>query len=284
MNALMAATDEQMAMLDSLVSSLQSVEQTLAGVLATRDGLLAVAGRLALSMAEEGDGIDASDLTIRTVAAEVGAVLRVSDRTVQRRMSDASITVERFPLVWAAQGAGRISAGHARVIVDAGMHLDDAEHRAAYSGRVLEFAEDESPNRLRPIAARLAEQYQPRSLDERHRDARKQRVVWMKDAADGMAELGVLGPAALVHAAYDRLTSMAKADAGAPAATSGAGRVRDPGLRAICTAHGNARPVRSVERVEQATIPMHQKEADPFDFPYFAGRALVILTDSSDSD
>src|SRR5690606_6653855 len=90
MNALMAATDEQMAMLDSLVSSLQSVEQTLAGVLATRDGLLAVAGRLALSMAEEGDGIDASDLTIRTVAAEVGAVLRVSDRTVQRRMSDAS--------------------------------------------------------------------------------------------------------------------------------------------------------------------------------------------------
>lgn len=86
MNALVDATDEQMSMLDGLVSSLQSVEKTLAGVLATRDGLLALAGKLALSMAEEGDGIDASDLTIRTVAAEVGAVLRVSDRTVQRRM------------------------------------------------------------------------------------------------------------------------------------------------------------------------------------------------------
>src|SRR5690606_19633613 len=89
MNAMAAATDEQVSMLDSLVSSLQSVEQTLAGVLAARDGLLALAGKLALSMAEEGDGIDASDLTIRTVAAEVGAVLRLSDRTVQRRMGDA---------------------------------------------------------------------------------------------------------------------------------------------------------------------------------------------------
>jgi hypothetical protein len=224
MNALVDATDEQMTMLDGLVSSLQSVEKTLAGVLATRDGLLALAGKLALSMAEEGDGIDASDLTIRTVAAEVGAVLRVSDRTVQRRMADASLTVERFPLVWAAQGAGRISAGHARVIVDAGAHLDDAEARDAYSARVLEFAEDESPNRLRPIAARIAEQYQPRSLEERHADAREQRSIWVKDAADSMAELGILGPAALVHGVFDRLTSMAKADAAASASASVARR------------------------------------------------------------
>jgi len=222
MNALAAATDEQMSTLDALVSSLQSVEQTLAGVLAARDGLLALAARLALSMAEEGDGIEASDLTIRTVAAEVGAVLRVSDRTVQRRMADASFTVEQFPLVWAAQGAGRISAGHARVIVDAGAYLDDAEARNAYSARVLEFAEDESPNRLRPIAARIAEQYQPRSIEERHADAREDRRVWTKDAADGMAELGVFGPAALVHAAFERLTSMAKADAGVSAAAPGA--------------------------------------------------------------
>src|SRR5690606_26803345 len=214
MNALVDATDEQMSMLDGLVSSLQSVEQTLAGVLAARDGLLALAGKLALSMAEDGDGIDASDLTIRTVAAEVGAVLRLSDRTVQRRMGDASITVEGFPLVWAAQGAGRISAGHARVIVDAGLHLDDAEARNAYSARVLEFAEEESPNRLRPIAARIAEQYQPRSLEERHADDREKRTLWVKDAADGMAVLGILGPAVLVHAAFDRLTSMAKADSG----------------------------------------------------------------------
>lgn len=213
MNALVAATDEQMSTLDALVSSLQSVEQTLAGVMAARDGLLALAGRLALSMAEDGDGVDASDLTLRTVAAELAGVLRVSDRTVQRRMVDAAVLVERFPVVWQAQGAGRISAGHARVIVEAGEHLVSPAAREAYSARVLEFAEDESPNRLRPIAARIAEQYQPRSIEERHEDAREKRGAWVKDAGDGMAEFGILGPAALVHGAYDRLTAMAKADA-----------------------------------------------------------------------
>jgi len=262
MNALVDATDEQMSMLDGLVSSLQSVEQTLAGVLATRDGLLALAGKLALSMAEEGDGIDASDLTIRTVAAEVGAVLRLSDRTVQRRMGDASITVEGFPLVWAAQGAGRISAGHARVIVDAGLHLDDAEARNAYSARVLEFAEDESPNRLRPIAARIAEQYQPRSLEERHADAREQQTVWVKDVADGMSELGILGPTVLVHGAFDRLTSMAKADAGAATAMTGAafGTAAVAGASAEATGGAAARDVTESASADPRTLS--QKRAD----------------------
>src|SRR3954447_17062403 len=151
MDAMAAATDADMVALDALVSSLQAVEQTLHQMSAARDGLLALASRMALTIAEQGDGIAASDLTLRSVAAELAGVLRVSDRTVQRRMADAELKVERFPAVWAAQGAGRISAGHARVIVDAGMHIDDPEARAAYSARVLEFAEDESPNRLRPI-------------------------------------------------------------------------------------------------------------------------------------
>src|SRR5690606_14885548 len=92
---------------------------------------LALANRLALSMAEDAGGVDASDLTLRAVSAELAAALRVSDRTVQRRMADAELKVARFPAVWAAQGAGRISAGRARVIVDAGMHIDDPDSRAA---------------------------------------------------------------------------------------------------------------------------------------------------------
>src|SRR5690606_15651649 len=189
----------------------RDIERSIDGMQAARDGVLALANRLALSMAEDAGGVDASDLTLRAVSAELAAALRVSDRTVQRRMADAELKVARFPAVWAAQGAGRISAGHARVIVDAGMHIDDPDSRAAYAARVLEFAEDESPNRLRPIAQRLAQQYQPQSIDERHAMARDTRSVWVKDQADGMAELGILGPAALVHGAFARLTEMAKA-------------------------------------------------------------------------
>jgi len=83
MNKLSMATREDIANLDAIVSSLQAVEKTLQGVLAARDGLLALANRLAMSIAERGDGLDDSDLTLRTVAAELATALRVSDRTVQ---------------------------------------------------------------------------------------------------------------------------------------------------------------------------------------------------------
>lgn len=211
MNAMVAASDEQMKTLDALVEMARDAERSVNAMQAARDGVLALASRLAMSMVEEQGDADEADLTVRTVAAELAAALRVSDRTVQRRMADAEVKVDRFPAVWQAQGAGRISAGHTRVIVDAGMHIEDPDARAAFAARVLEFAEDESPNRLRPIAERLAEQYQSRSLEERHQQAREKRSVWAKEHPDGMAELGIFGPAALVHGAHDRLTQMEKA-------------------------------------------------------------------------
>lgn len=220
MNGIAAATKEDMANLSAVVSSLQAVEKTLQGVLAARDGLLALANRLAMSIAEKGAGLDDSDLTLRTVAAELATALRVSDRTVQRRMVAAEVLVERFPQVWHAQGAGLITAGHARVIVDAGSHIDDDDARAAYAARVLEFAQDESPNRVRVIAERIAQQFQSRTLDERHEDARGRRDVWVTDGPDAMSELHVYGPSVLIHGAHDRLTQMAKElasrDAGSP--------------------------------------------------------------------
>lgn len=211
MNGMSTATSEDIANLDAIVSSLQAVEKTLQGVLAARDGLLALANRLAMSIAEQGDGIEDSDLTLRTVAAELATALRVSDRTVQRRMVAAEVMVERFPQVWHAQGAGLITAGHARVIVDAGAHIDDGDARAAYAVRVLEFAQHESPSRVRVIAERIAQQYQSRTLDERHEDARAHRGVWVTDGPDAMSELHVYGPSVLIHGAQDRLTQMAKA-------------------------------------------------------------------------
>lgn len=205
------ATDSQMAMLADLVASLAAAEATLSSMQAARDGLLALAGRLAVDIAQEALHPDGGDMTIRSVAAEIGAVQRVSDRTVERRMSEASWLVDRFPTVWHAQGAGRISAAHSRVIVDAGAHLDDEADRAAYAAEVIEAAAVESPNRLRRIARRIAEKYQKRSVTERHRAAREKRRVWMKDRDDGMAEIGMHGPAALVHGMFDRLSQMAHA-------------------------------------------------------------------------
>ncbi|MBO9624766.1 MAG: DUF222 domain-containing protein [Microbacterium sp.] len=208
MTALANATVEQVSTLSGLTEVLVEVDRTLNGVLALKEGLLALGARLALDMA--GDDDDHGDLSLRAVAAEFAAALRVSDRTVQARMAEAEVKVTRFPGVWRAQGEGRIGAGHARAILDAGMHLDDEASREAYADRVIAFAESESPNRVGRMARRVAEQFQQRTLGERHRDARRERRVWVADGVDGMAQLGLLGPAVLVHGVFSRLTAMAE--------------------------------------------------------------------------
>lgn len=211
MTALIDATDAQMAALAGLVESLHAAEQTLSAMQAARDGLLAIAGRLALDIARQGDHPDRGDHSIRCVAAELGAVQRVSDRTIERRMADATLLVEQFPTVWAAQGAGRISAAHSRVIVDAGSRLVDDADREEYAATMVPLAEKESPNRLRPLARREAERFLTRSIDERHRDGRATRRVWVTDGDDGMADLHVHAPAVLVHGMFDRLSQAAHA-------------------------------------------------------------------------
>ncbi|WP_217181784.1 HNH endonuclease signature motif containing protein [Streptomyces sp. AC495_CC817] len=209
MEALLDATDDQMALLADLVESLSVADATVNAMMAARDGLLALAGRLAVDIAAQGDHPDRGDMTTRTVAAEIGQALRVSDRTVERRMGQASVLVDAFPTVWQAQGAGRISAAHAHVVIEAGSGLTDPAERAAYAAAVLPLAEEESPNRLRPLAKRIAERLRGSSIDERHKAARQRRRVWAVDADDAMADLHLHGPAVLVHAMTDRLAQMA---------------------------------------------------------------------------
>jgi hypothetical protein len=208
MTALADATIEQMGALKGITEVLIEVDRTLGGVLAVKEGLLALGARLAADMAGEGDA--SGELSLRAVAAEFATALRVSDRTVQARMAEAEAKVSLFPEVWRAQGDGRISAGHARAILDAGMYLDDEASRRAYAEQMIAFAATESPNRVARMARRVAQRFQARTAEERHHDARRQRRVWVTEAADGMAQLGLLGPAALVEGVFSRLTAMAE--------------------------------------------------------------------------
>ncbi|WP_372967912.1 DUF222 domain-containing protein [Microbacterium sp.] len=211
MTALLDATDTQMATLAGLVASLEAAESTLSSMTAARDGLLAIAGRLAIDIAKQGDHPDKGNHSIRTIAAEIAAVQHVSDRTVERRMMSAGMLVDLFPTVWAAQGTGRISAAHSHVIVDAGAHIVSESDRAAYAAIVLRLAESESPTRLRALARRIAQRFAPSTMTTRHRTARAQRRIWITDGEDGMAALHAHAPAALIHGMFDRLSQMAHA-------------------------------------------------------------------------
>ena len=195
------------ALLNDVVTTLSSVDQTINQLMATKSALLATASRIADD--EPFDSVDSREMSQRAVASEIGAALRLSDRTIESHMGTAARLAERFLATAASFGAGRISQAHVRVIMDAGEAIENAADRARYETIVVARAETESPNRLRPYAAQIAERFRERSFTERHREAREKRATWVKGRDDGMSELVIFAPSALVHGMHDRATQMA---------------------------------------------------------------------------
>jgi len=162
------------------------------------------------------EGARAGDIPHRTVASEIAALWRVSDRTVQRQLDECATLVDSYGETFDALRAGRISLAHARTIVAAGAIVERAELRAEYEAAVLDYAERESASRLAPLAKRRAEWFAESTFAERHERAQTTRRVWLTDLDDGMAELGAILPAVLARGAYDRLSQLARAEANAP--------------------------------------------------------------------
>lgn len=199
-------------MLDSLVEALVQTRKAMAGLQAIELRVM----QAALVLAEEqssrlGDARQIErEMPLRAIAAEMAAAVRVSDRTLQRRLSDASTFVSRFPESVAALAEGRISHSHLQVIAEAGLLIDDDAARGEYERRVLAIAEQETPGRLRPIARILAERVCPIPLEQRHAAARTACGVRVVDLPDGLSDLITRIPSTLAHGAHDRATAMAR--------------------------------------------------------------------------
>ena len=196
--------------MDVLVPQLVDVRREVARLQAEEARLLAQARRIATDWADddERNGSSTAEFTHRSVAAEIAAAWRVSDRTVQRQIDDASALVDDCPATLAALESGTISAAHARVIVAAGVVIEHPELRREYEQIVLEFAAAESASRTAPIAKRRAEWFAGSTIDERHRRARLRRRVWVDDLDDAMSEMRWLGPSVIAHGVFDRLTQL----------------------------------------------------------------------------
>lgn len=200
--------------LDSLVEALTQSHHAVAAAQAAESRLLAAAVDLVLARVAEdrlrGLRRSAADLPLREVSAEVGTALRLSDRTVQRRMGDASALVSDFPQTLTAWEKGVIDSGHVAAILDAGVPLSDA-HRERFEALALEVARTETAGRLQGIARSLAAQIDPEGAGRRIRERQYDRSVRVIDLDDGMARLLADLPATLAHAIHDRLTRMAYA-------------------------------------------------------------------------
>ena len=198
------------AAVESLLTALADTRRQRAALDARETTLMAAAVDLAQAQEDVPGPSEARDIPLRSLAAQIGALLRVSDRTVQRHLSDASILMGSFPATLTALSNGEISRGHVSVIVEAGLPIDDDEVRAVYEAAVLEVARRETPGRLKPAARLLAARLHPIPLEQRHAEAAKCRDVWVRDLDDGMAELIATLPAPIAHGIRDRLDRFAR--------------------------------------------------------------------------
>ncbi|MBN9224970.1 MAG: hypothetical protein ABS63_06220 [Microbacterium sp. SCN 70-27] len=254
----LTATDA--AMLDALTASIVETRRAMASLEAIEEQILHAANALALAHvdAARGDG----DLPVREVAAELAAALRVSDRTIQRRLGEASVLAEQFAATHDALAQGLISRAHARVIVETGARIDDAALRARYEQAALAVAARETPGRLRSFARVAAERVLPRGLDERHRDAAEGRCVRAADLDDGMSELSALLPTTLAHGILDRLTQQARAVSAAATDEERtldqlrADLLCDVALTGMPVAHGPAELLGAITATVSVTVPV----------------------------
>ncbi|QEV98962.1 DUF222 domain-containing protein [Microbacterium caowuchunii] len=202
-------SDADTAVLAGLVStSRQVLAQKNAGD-AGEVRFLADAGTFALRQAGK-NSVQAKEMALRSVAAEIASTWNDSDRSVLARMNRAMTLVDYYPETMAAFEQGRILRRHVDLVVECGAPLD-AEARGLLDAAAVVQCEQNSPNRARPLLQMLAESLQPRTLTDRHQDAREHRRVRILPLEDGMAELIVTLPVTLAHAILDRLTRQASA-------------------------------------------------------------------------
>lgn len=161
-------------------------------------------------------GMASRELAYRSLRLEVATALQESEHVAERLMSTAFVVAEQFPTTLERLLAAEISLNHVRVIADeaalieTGNALTDAPRRARYEQEVLEYAREETPNRLRPIARRLAARQSAASLATRHEAARERRCVRVLPLDDGMADLVAHLSAEDAYAIRDRILTLAR--------------------------------------------------------------------------
>ena len=222
-NTATISTGEQTARVDAVVDELVEIQRVLSALHARRAAVLARAVEVTREQDDAPGPSEIRDIPTRSMAAQIGAALRVPDRTVERDLSDAVVLTGRFAATHAALAAGSISHAHAKVIVAAGLPIADDDARTVFEVAVLDVARRESPGRLKPTARLLAARLHPVPLAERYAVAAKTRSVWVRDLEDGMAELIATLPAHLAYGIRDRIDRYARRVIDARGITSGDG-------------------------------------------------------------
>ncbi|MCO7202882.1 HNH endonuclease [Microbacterium sp. CnD16-F] len=203
--------DDYLAALAGVVAGVDSAARRIAAAQIDELRMLAAAGRLAeAQIAQRNARVQVHDMALRSIAAEVGGVMRVTDRTVQRRIGEARTLIEGFPATVEAWEQGRIVRGHAIAIVETGTSLP-AEMWAEFEQVAISRCVRDTPNRVRGELEILAHRMHPRSFAERHEEAAATRCVRIVPGRDGMSDVIATVPTVIAEGIHDRLTQQARA-------------------------------------------------------------------------
>ncbi|MDT3316428.1 DUF222 domain-containing protein [Microbacterium sp. KSW4-11] len=203
--------EDYLATLAGVVADVDSAARRIAAAQIEELRALAAAGRLAEAQtAQRNARVQVHDMALRSIAAEVGGVMRVTDRTVQRRIGEARTLIEGFPATVEAWEHGRIVRGHAIAIVETGTSLP-AEMWSEFEQVAITRCERDTPNRVRGELEILAHRMHPRSFAERHEEAAAGRCVRIVPGRDGMSDVIATLPTVVAEGIHDRLTQQARA-------------------------------------------------------------------------
>ena len=172
------------------------------------------------------------EMPYRAFKAEAALALNLTDYRVDQLLGVAMSLETDYLDTAVLLSEGRIGAAHAEIFVTAGhvitnivaTGVDEAARKLAeekatvaaarlkeYEHAVLAFALEETPNRLKPIAKRLAEQWAVEPIEARQAAETARRRVTVIEMSDGMAELRAYMPAVQAYGLHDHLTRIAKA-------------------------------------------------------------------------
>jgi Domain of unknown function (DUF222) len=125
---------------------------------------------------------------------QVGAALRLSPGTAERRLSIARTLVDRLPATLELLRRGQVTYLHAVKLADA-VNPFDTETTAKIEQRVLTRAADQTLSQFGASLRRAVITADPRRAEQRHTDAVAGRRVVFTPQDDGVTELWALLPA-----------------------------------------------------------------------------------------
>jgi hypothetical protein len=173
-----------------------------------RTRALADLGHAALHDARR-DGVRgmASDMELRSVAAEAAGMARLTDRRLQGEIDHAMTVIDDYPAVFDAWAQRRIERGHVDVVVRVGAGMP-AEVRDSFAEAAIGVCERDVPSRVRGALDALAARLHPQNFTERHKAAAAERCVRVFHGTDGMSNLVANLPTVIAAGMLDRLTQM----------------------------------------------------------------------------